>query len=77
MDIAGRLARIEKDLTKIKCILIGRAYSVAETENEVYRDLGPGLLEWVHEDAMCYKLSQAGVAFSEWSTDWQSKNGPP
>ncbi len=31
---------------------------------EVHRELGPGLLESVYEDALAYELSAAGLAFS-------------
>jgi GxxExxY protein len=30
---------------------------------EVHRQLGPGLLESVYEEALCYELSQAGLSF--------------
>ena len=30
---------------------------------EVHRELGPGLLESIYEDAMCYELIQAGLVF--------------
>lgn len=30
---------------------------------EVHRQLGPGLLESVYEEALCYELSQAGLRF--------------
>ena len=30
---------------------------------EVHRQLGPGLLESVYEEAICYELSQAGLSF--------------
>lgn len=30
---------------------------------EVHKELGPGLLESVYEEAMCYELSQVGLAF--------------
>ncbi len=30
---------------------------------EVHRTLGPGLLESVYEEALCYELSQAGLSF--------------
>jgi GxxExxY protein len=30
---------------------------------EVHRQLGPGLLEAVYEEAFCYELSQAGLSF--------------
>ncbi len=29
----------------------------------VHRELGPGLLEFVYEEALCYGLSEAGVRF--------------
>ena len=31
---------------------------------EVHRQLGPGLLKSVYEEALCYELSQAGLRFS-------------
>ena len=30
---------------------------------EVHRNLGPGLLESVYEEALCYELSKAGLSF--------------
>ena len=30
---------------------------------EVHRQLGPGLLESVYEEALCYELNQIGLAF--------------
>ena len=30
---------------------------------EVHKELGPGLIESIYEDAMCYELSQAGLGF--------------
>jgi GxxExxY protein len=30
---------------------------------EVHRQLGPGLLESVYEEALCYELSEAGLRF--------------
>ena len=30
---------------------------------EVHRQFGPGLLESVYEEAMCYELSKAGLRF--------------
>lgn len=30
---------------------------------EVHRQLGPGLLESVYEEALCYELSQIGLAY--------------
>ncbi|MCA9146941.1 MAG: GxxExxY protein [Planctomycetales bacterium] len=30
---------------------------------EVHRQLGPGLLESVYEEALCYELAQAGLRF--------------
>ncbi len=30
---------------------------------EVHRQLGPGLLESVYEEALCYELNQMGLAF--------------
>lgn len=30
---------------------------------EVHRQLGPGLLESVYEEALCYELSKAGLSF--------------
>ncbi len=30
---------------------------------EVHKELGPGLLESVYEDAMCYELNQAGLGY--------------
>ncbi|TWT93149.1 GxxExxY protein [Neorhodopirellula pilleata] len=30
---------------------------------EVHKELGPGLIESVYEDAMCYELAQAGLLF--------------
>ncbi|MEZ5324000.1 MAG: GxxExxY protein [Verrucomicrobiales bacterium] len=30
---------------------------------EVHRQLGPGLLEGVYEEALCYELGQAGLRF--------------
>lgn len=30
---------------------------------EVHRELGPGLLESVYEESLCYELDQAGLAF--------------
>ncbi|MCX5758493.1 MAG: GxxExxY protein [Candidatus Hydrogenedentes bacterium] len=30
---------------------------------EVHRELGPGLLEAVYEEALCYELSLAGIQF--------------
>ncbi len=30
---------------------------------EVHRQLGPGLLESVYEEALCYELSQGGLSF--------------
>ncbi len=30
---------------------------------EVHRELGPGLLESVYEEALCYELSNAGLQF--------------
>jgi GxxExxY protein len=36
---------------------------VIELAIEVHRELGPGLLEDVYEECLCYELSQAGLAF--------------
>lgn len=36
---------------------------VIELAIEVHRELGPGLLEDVYEECLCYELSQAGMAF--------------
>jgi len=33
-------------------------------EIEVHRQLGPGLLESVYEEALCYELSNAGLKFA-------------
>ena len=30
---------------------------------EVHKELGPGLVESVYEEALCYELSQAGLSF--------------
>ncbi|MGI9516440.1 MAG: GxxExxY protein [Pirellulaceae bacterium] len=30
---------------------------------EVHRNLGPGLLESIYEEALCYELSKSGLAF--------------
>ncbi len=30
---------------------------------EVHRELGPGLLESLYEDALCYELDEAGLSF--------------
>ena len=30
---------------------------------EVHKELGPGLVESVYEEALCYELSQAGLKF--------------
>ena len=30
---------------------------------DVHRELGPGLLESVYEEALCYELSKAGLRF--------------
>lgn len=32
---------------------------------EVHRELGPGLLESVYEECLCYELSQAGLKFGQ------------
>jgi GxxExxY protein len=30
---------------------------------KVHRNLGPGLLESIYEEALCYELERAGLAF--------------
>lgn len=30
---------------------------------KVHKNLGPGLLESIHEEALCYELSRAGLSF--------------
>ena len=42
---------------------------------EVHRQLGPGLLESVYEEALCYELSQAGLSF-ERQRSHQVQNRP-
>jgi GxxExxY protein len=32
---------------------------------EVHKELGPGLVESVYEEALCYELSQAGLKFEK------------
>jgi len=32
---------------------------------EVHRQLGPGLLESVYEEALCYELSKAGLSVNK------------
>ena len=44
---------LENDLSEL---IIGCAI-------EVHRELGPGLLESVYEEAVCHELSQAGLRF--------------
>ncbi len=39
------------------------SYAIIGCAIEVHRELGPGLLESLYEDAMCYELRQAGLAF--------------
>jgi GxxExxY protein len=43
----------ENDLTRL---LIGCAI-------EVHKELGPGLVESIYEEALCYELTQAGLRF--------------
>lgn len=40
------------------------SYRVLGLAVEVHRELGPGLLESVYEEAFAYELSQAGIPFS-------------
>ena len=36
-------------------------YEIRGTIYEVYKELGPGLLKSVYEEALCYELEQRGL----------------
>ena len=38
-------------------------YKIIGAAQEVYKELGPGYLESVYEDALCYELNSKGMVF--------------
>ena len=38
-------------------------YKIIGAAQEVYKELGPGFLESVYEDALCYELDLIGIAY--------------
>ena len=38
-------------------------YKIIGAAKEVYKELGPGYLESVYEDALCYELEQLKIPF--------------
>ena len=38
-------------------------YKIIGAAKEVYRELGPGYLEGVYEDALCYELNLLGIPY--------------
>jgi len=38
-------------------------YKIIGAAKEVYKELGPGFLESVYEDALCYELDLIGIAY--------------
>jgi GxxExxY protein len=38
-------------------------YNIIGAAQEVYKELGPGYLESVHEDALCYELDLRNIAY--------------
>ena len=38
-------------------------YNIVGAAIEVHKELGPGFLESVYEEALCYELSKAGLEF--------------
>jgi GxxExxY protein len=38
-------------------------YKIIGAAKEVYKELGPGFLESVYEDALCYELDKLGIKY--------------
>ncbi len=38
-------------------------YKIIGAAKEVYKELGPGYLESVYEDALCYELDKSGLSY--------------
>ena len=47
----------------IKLLYEDLTYKIIGAAREVYKELGPGFLESVYEDALCYELDLIGIAY--------------
>jgi GxxExxY protein len=46
-----------------KLLYENMTYKIIGAAQEVYKELGPGYLESVYEDAMCYELDLINIAY--------------
>jgi GxxExxY protein len=49
---------------KIELLYEETTYKIIGAAIEVHRELGPGYLESVYEDALCYELEKLSIGFS-------------
>ena len=47
----------------IKLLYEDLTYKIIGAAREVYKELGPGFLESVYEDALCYELDLMGISY--------------
>ncbi len=54
---------MDTEKKKIELLFEETTYKIIGSAIEVHKELGPGYLESVYEDALCYELEKLGVPF--------------